>query len=698
MEPAGLTSRRRVLWTLAAVLFAALGLIARLTWIQVGQGERWSAEGLKQRLRLIPVQAARGEIVDDRGRLVAVSVSADSVYAIPAQVTDPRSEGVEVARILGVPADRVVKRMHNRSSFVWLARRVDRTQALAVRREALPGVGIAPDARRRNVYGSTAAQVLGIVGVDNQGLEGVELSYDDALRGIPGSIGIEVDARNRTLPFPRTQYTPAVPGARLQLTLDLSLQRMAENEIDQAVKVTGSRAGLILITDPRTGAIRALAQWPTYDPNHYSDYPASSRRNLAVSDDIPPGSTFKPITLAAALDTGKATRLSSFYDPGFVRVQGRTIHCWRHGGHGAEDLAAVVANSCNVGFVELGLRLGIPTFYQYLRRFNLLSRTGVDLPGEASSIVPPVKEVQPVDLAAMAFGQTLAVTPLQLAAAVGAVADGGVFHRPHVVRFITLPHQRPVGFSGRARRVVSLRAAHEAVRLMEGVVARGTGKNAKVPGYRVAGKTGTAQAVINGRYVEGRYIASFIGFGPLPRPNLLMLIELYEPSGEYYGGQIAAPVFANLMAQAFPVVGDAPNSPPVPVHRVPEVKGLTGQAAIAALMGQGLVGRVLGPAGPVVGTLPLAGAQVPRGSEVLVFTGRALGGEVSVPDLVNRSVNEAGRVLAAAGLRLKVIRDGPGPVTGQRPRAGERLAPGAVVEVDLGARSGSGSNGSASSR
>ncbi len=698
MEPAGLTSRRRVLWALAAVLLAALGLIARLTWIQVVQGERWSAQSLRQRLRLVPVQAPRGEIVDDRGRVLATSVSADSVYAIPAQVVDARAEGGEVARMLGVPAERVIALMRSKRSVVWLARHADPTKALAIRREGLAGVGIVPDVRRREVYGSTAAQVLGIVGIDNQGLEGVELAYDRALRGRPGGIGIEVDARNRALPFPRSQYIPPTPGARVQLTLDLNLQRMAQNEIDAAVRATGSRAGLILMTDPRTGGIRALAQWPTYDPNRYPAYPASARRNLAVSDDVPPGSTFKPITLAAALDTGKVTSRSSFYDPGFVRVQGRTIHCWRHGGHGAEDLAAVVANSCNVGFVELGLKLGVASFYQYLRRFNLLSRTGVDLPGEASSIVPPEKEVQPVDLAAMAFGQTLALTPLQLVAAVGAVADGGVFHQPHVVRSVAASGGSPVPFRARSRRVVSAGAAREAVRLMEGVVDRGTGKNARVPGYRVAGKTGTAQAVINGHYVQGRYLSSFIGFGPLPHPDLLTLVELYEPSGEYYGGQIAAPVFSRLMSQAFGAVGDPPQLPPPPVARIPELKGLTAERALRRLQERGLRGRVLGPAGPVVGTLPLSGAQVPRGSEVLVFTGRRLRGEVSVPGLAGLTAGEAGRVLAEAGLRLKVARDGPGRVLGQRPGPGRRLAPGAVVEVDLGAGPEAASHGAASSR
>ncbi len=525
-------------------------------------GQNLLEKALRVRLRAVPVQAPRGAILDREGRVLATSLGGFGIYGVPAQISDKVGAARTLSGILDTPAAGLLSRLGQSAAVVWLKRHASSALVLRVRKAGLPGIGVVPEAKRFYPGGTLASQVIGFAGSDNQGLEGIELSADRYLTGKAGAVRVEMDALNRQMPWAVHTYTPPVPGDTVVLSLDAHLQLIAERAARQAQDATGAAGVSILIMNPKSGGILALANRPAYNPNTYWEYPPKDWRDPVVSDTFPPGSTFKPITLAAALQEKVVNANSRFYDPGYTKVTGIPIRCWKDGGHGSVDLAQVVANSCNVGFVAMGEKLGTPTFYRYLRAFGLLNRSGVDLPGETRSIYPPEKNVRPVDLAVMAFGQTLAVTPLQLLTAICAIANGGEMVRPHVIREVLSPVGKVVKPPGREmiRRVLSPGVAKEVTSLLVGVMA-GTGKKAAVPGYVLAGKTGTAQAVVNGRYVEGQYIANFVGFGPVPNPRLAVLVVIHRPVGEYYGGQIAAPVFARVMEEALNYLKIKPNVP-----------------------------------------------------------------------------------------------------------------------------------------
>ena len=603
-----------------------LALATRLAWLMVGQGGALHERSLGQRMRAVPVMAARGEILDRAGRVLATSRTVFAAYAVPAEVADAALAARALSPVLDRPAAVLERRLRRRVALVYLGRQLSDAQARRVRALALPGVGLVAETRRVYPYGPLAAEVVGFTGIDGQGLAGLELSFNQYLKGRNGSIRVEYDARNRRMPEAHTAYRPPVPGDTVVTTLDIGLQEMADEALAQAMANTGARSGLVLMMDVETGAIRALAVAPSFDPAHYADYAPVRWRDPAVSDTYPPGSTFKPITAAAALEAGVVTPDTGFYDPGFVRIDGRTIRCWKGGGHGAETLRTVIRNSCNVGVAEVGLRLGTARFYRYLARFGLTGRTGVALPGEARAILPRAASVRPVDLAVMAFGQTLALTPLEVADAIAAIANGGRLLRPEIVQEILSPTGR-VLYRAKPEvrgRPVSARVAAAVRAMMEDVVLHGSGRTARLEGYRVAGKTGTSQVVVNGRYEPGQYIASFVGYGPLPNPSLLCLVVVDRPQGAHYGGQVAAPVFQEIMARALPYLGFVPavrTKPGKLPEAVPAVAGESPGQALARLAAVGIRTRRVGPPGPVVlGTLPAAGA-LSNGTVVDLFEG-----------------------------------------------------------------------------
>lgn len=621
-------ARLRTSLLVALAACACLVLAARLGWLMIAHGGDLHERSLGERMRSIPVQAPRGEILDRAGRVLATSTTVYAAYAVPAEVKAPAAAAAALSPILDRSVAFIEKRLHQRAALVYLRRRLTLSQAQAVRRLALHGVGLAPEAKRVYPYGAVAAEVVGFTGIDAQGLAGLELSYNQYLQGKNGAIRVEYDARNRRIPGARVTYQAAGQGDTVVTTIDVGLQEMAQEALSRAMANTGARGGVVLMMDVHTGAILALAVAPSYDPAHYADYAPSRWKDPALSDTYPPGSTFKPITAASALEAGVVQPTTGFFDPGFVRVDGRAIRCWKGGGHGPETLRTVIRNSCNVGVAEVGLRLGTKRFYQYLGRFGLTRRTGIDLPGEALAILPREKDVKPVDLAVMAFGQTLAVTPIQLADAISAIANGGRLMRPEVVQEILSPRGKVI------RRVepevvghpISAAVSAEMRSMMEDVVLHGSGKSAKLSGYRVAGKTGTSQVVVGGRYEPGQYIASFVGYAPLPDPSILCLVVIDRPQGEHYGGKVAAPVFASIMARALPYLGFAPD---VSNRRgklprvVPDVAGESTEQALARLAAAGLSVRRVGPLGArVVGTLPAAGERAGPGP-VLMFEGAA---------------------------------------------------------------------------
>lgn len=610
--------RRRIVGAFLG-LALCFGLIAaRLFWIQLVDGRSLAEAAEAMRTRVVDVPARRGTIWDRRGRELAISVNVSSVYADPAEVRDPDRTARQLALALGLNPAAVRRSLSEKTLFVWIARQIDDRKAAAVRALGLPGIYLAPEAKRVYPQGSLASQIIGFVGIDSQGLSGVELEYDRELRGQPGQIVVEYDARGRELPQAVHRFLPPVDGQGLRLTIDETIQYMAERDLDRAVAEHRALAGHILVMDPRTGEVLAAANWPTFDPNHWQEAPAQLWNNPLVSSTFPPGSIFKPVTAAAALEAHVVTPDATFMDTGVFTVGGAEIRNWNNKAYGLATFRTAFAQSLNTIFARVGSAVGVDTFYRYVDAFGLRQPTGVDLPGEVGGIFPPPGRVRPVDLAVMSFGQTLAVTPLQLATAIGAIANGGELMWPHVALAHQTPDGREVPVAPRAvRRVLAPQTARLLAQLMEDVVQQGTGQDAQIPGFAVAGKTGTSQKVIGGRVAtSGHYISSFVGFAPADDPRAVVLVVIDEPQGLPYGGYVAAPVFRDVMQETLHVLGVPPELPSATVA-VPSLVGLTTAAAARLLAAQHLVLAGSGQ-GTVVAQDPVPGTLVPAGTAIRV--------------------------------------------------------------------------------
>ncbi|WP_093687471.1 stage V sporulation protein D [Sporolituus thermophilus] len=685
------TVRKRVaiLFLCATVIMA--GLVCRLAYLQFYKSAWLAENAVDQRVRDIPVEAKRGIIFDRNGRELAVSISTESVYAIPAEIRDPEETAAKLAAILALDANNLAAKLKKRQAFMWVKRKIDANTAKAVKMLNLPGIGLTQESQRYYPHDNVAAHILGFTGIDSQGLDGVELTFDNYLRGRPGSIVVEYDARGREIPQATHRFVPPTDGHNIYLTIDIVIQQIVERELERVVKDTQAKAATIIIMKPDTGEILALANRPDYNPNRFAEYSPKLWRNVAVSNAYEPGSTFKIITSAAAMSE-KVVRLEDrFFDPGSVEVQGRHIRCWKHGGHGSQSFTQVVENSCNVGFVNIGLRLGSEAFYDYIEEFGFGRLTGIDLPGEAKGILIDKTKVKPINIATMAIGQSIAVTPIQLLTAVSAVANDGQFNRPQIVREVRDKSGQIIrGFQVDViSRVMEASVARELKGILEKVVEEGTGRNAYIEGFRIAGKTGTAQKVGGGGYLPDKYVASFIGFAPADHPQVAMLVIIDEPVGLYYGGQIAAPVFAAVMKDVLPYLKVAPQASASggaeskEAHIVvPSVINLPIADAIQALQKAGLASRIEEAGERIADQIPKPGSRVPKNSTILLYTQtpRYIEGEVTVPDCTGKSLIEATNLLAELGLSIKPNGYGTKALR-QDPAPGSKVVVGSVVTI-----------------
>lgn len=560
--PQVLALPRRRLKVLAVVWFGGLVAVAgRVAYLQTPGFDALRDLGRRQRVETVTLSASRGRIYDRTGRELAANVVRDSVYAVPRAVRDPEDFARRVAPVLGVPPSAVLERVRRGGYFVWLARQVSPQTALRLRRLGLDGeLGFEPEERRLYPAGSLAAHVLGFTGVDNQGLAGLELRYDDVLRGRPAQVVRVRDALGREILEGRRVLDPGRRGADLILALDSVVQHVVERELDRTVREHRARGGTAVVMDVHTGELLAVASVPSFDPNRVPDAP-EVWRNRAL-EPYEPGSTLKLAVLAAALEAGVAGPGTRFFCPGSLRIPGGYTVRDAHGeAHGRVTLADVVRLSCNVAAAQVGAALGPERLYRYLRRFGFGRPTGVDLPGEPEGILRPASQWSGSDPYVVGIGQGVAITPLQLVRFVAAVANGGFLVRPRVVAAIRHPEGelRPV-VPGERVRVLSPAVAQKLLRMMERTVTDGTGTAAAVQGYRVAGKTGTAQKPSPlGGYESGRYVASFVGVVPSDRPRLALLVLVDEPRGAYYGGVVAAPAFSRMASQALWVLGVPPS-------------------------------------------------------------------------------------------------------------------------------------------
>jgi stage V sporulation protein D (sporulation-specific penicillin-binding protein) len=617
--------QRRLLFLLLVLIGAVALLAARLAYLQLWQNEFFQAKALEQRLQRIPIEGLRGTIYDRNGVPLALSVSAHTAYAIPAEVEDPEGTAEALAAILDLDGEFILGRLKKHSAVEWLKKKVTDQEARAIMAANLPGIGVVPSSTRVYPYGSIAPQVLGFVGIDNQGLEGLELYYDSFLRGTPGQTIFERDAQGRALEDGVRGYLPGQRGGDLVLTLDIFIQRIAEEEVRRATLETGSRLGLILISDPTTGEILATAIYPTFDLENFADYPAANRKNIAVTDTYEPGSTFKAVTAALALQEGVATLRSGFFDPGYIRVSGWNVRCWNRGGHGSQSFVETMQNSCNPYYAKLAIDLGPERFYEGLLRFNLGHKTGIDFPGEMGGVLrAPSPSVPLVTWANMGFGQGLTVTPIQLLACFGAIANNGIYTPLRYVKeLVTAEGSFPPDVP-EPRQVISQETAQTTAYVLRSAVERGSGKRAEVPGYDVAGKTGTAQLVEHGRYSHSKMVTSFAGFAPKDDPKMAALLVLWEPQGAFYGGIIASPVFARLAEKVLTYMGverkATARSSGVKQVSVPDVGGLSLEEASTQLARQHFRVEVVGPGDRIIGQVPAPEAVVDEGSLVYIYT------------------------------------------------------------------------------
>ncbi|SFG27746.1 stage V sporulation protein D (sporulation-specific penicillin-binding protein) [Desulfotomaculum arcticum] len=703
MHGTNITVRKRLTWTFLLASAAFLILVGRLAWVQFVRGDELQKKALEVRMRDVPVEAKRGTIYDRNGNELVTSISVDSIYCNPGHVKEPQDTAERLAPILDMDVDKLAEKLAKPSSFEWIKRKVDNKVASQIRElqndGKISGIGFVEESKRYYLNSTLAAHVLGFTGIDNQGLIGIEKSYDEELRGEPGRIVVEHDAAGREVPEAMHQYIPAKKGSDLVLTIDETIQYFVERELDKVVAQYNPKFTLGIVMDPETGEILAMGTRPTFDANNWAEEPREVwDKNPAIWYNYEPGSTFKIITASAALEEGTVHPQDRFYDPGYATVSGEQIRCWKAGGHGSQSFVEVVENSCNTGFIAVGLNTGITKFYKYVNAFGFGQGTGISLPGEASGLVIPEKQATNLNLACMSIGQSIAVTPIQLITAISAVANDGVLMKPHLVKEI-----REEGKSAeeikpeKVRQVISKDAAAQLRLLLESVVANGTGQGAFVEGYRIGGKTGTAQVVgEKGGYVSGRYVASFAGMAPVDDPKMVALVVIAEPQGgQYYGGVIAAPLFQGIAKDVLRYMQlpetpglEKPKKPyevevPKVTVTVPNVVNYPVEEALRSLQAAGLEPQTNGEGLIVCDQVPKPGARVNNGTKVILElqpAGNKDSGEpVTVPNLKGMTIKEAGNILESMGLLL--LPEGSGVAFSQDVQPGTKLKAGSTVKV-----------------
>lgn len=697
--PAELHIRKRVL-TLLVILIFLFGILAcRIAYLTTARSAELTSRGVRQWTREGTVYARRGNILDTNGQTLVMSATAYIVSVEPGKVRDAEAFARIVSPILGLSEEKVAEKAANRGkSSVTLKRQVSRETADRLRQlkqskdaetaEAASALLFDEDVRRVYLRGAFLTQTLGLVNVDGVGQSGLEQQYETLLRGEAGRSMRSVDGKARPIYDSGNLYIEPQDGSTVRLTIDATIQEIVEKAMRECYEVNKAQAVHAIAMDVYTGAVLAMCSKPDYDPNDpprdQLDALQSLMRIRLISDSYEPGSTFKILTAAAALDSGVTTPEDGFYCSGKIKVDGDTIKCWGNP-HKAETMAQALQNSCNPVFVELALRMGTERFYQYLHAFGLGSKTHIDLQGEESGILIPVNSVKNVDLARIGFGQSVAVTPVQLLTAACSVINGGRLMRPYLLKEAVSPDGTVLYRT--SPKVVSTPISEETSltmrKLLEDVVAIGGAKNARIPGYRIGGKTGTAQVYKDGRIVRNVHIGSFLGFAPADDPRIALLVIVDEADTPVdYGGTTAAPFARQILADVLPYLGYQPDgddgSEPV---QVPDVTGLPLWEARKTLSALGLKVLDDGGSGSVTAQMPSAGAKLRTGGQMMLYTYEEALPEtlVCVPDVSGKSIASAASLLRQRGLEMEI--DGSGFAVSQEPAAGSFLAPDSVVLV-----------------
>jgi stage V sporulation protein D (sporulation-specific penicillin-binding protein) len=714
----GLIIRKRMFILLITFSIFLAAMLLRVAYIQIVQGGWFQKKAYEQQTQDLIINAKRGTIFDRNGKALAVSASVETVIANPQEIRDskipPEKISKELAGILGMDGEKVKAILTKKSRYELVKKRIDKELGDQVRKwikdYRYKGLYVFEDNKRFYPDRNLASHVLGFTGSDNQGLNGIELVMDRFLKGVPGKVLSEVDARGRAVPFTSEKYIEPVNGLNVVLTVDESIQYFAEKAIEGAIvdnKCINGAAAIVM--DPRTGEILAMASKPDFDPNapfaipkdydqtKWNDLNSAQRaeilsstvwRNKAVNDTYEPGSTFKAVTSAAGLQEG-VIKPDSMVTDATVTVGGRKMNCWKPNAHGSETFTEGVYNSCNPVFVRVALDLGVSRFYKYVKAFGFFDKTGLILPGEQQSIFH--KKPTEVDMAVASFGQRFQITPIQLINAYAAVANGGNLMKPQIVKELTDSEGNIVKkFEPEVvRNVISKQTSDSLKKILEGVVSEGTGSYAYVKGFRIAGKTGTSQTTD-----DKRYIASFSAFAPADDPVICALVILdYPTTYPHTGGMIAAPVAGKLCDDILNYLGvekkytEKDKEMLAKEVQVPVVKGKTLNEARKLLKDAELEYRVEGNETDgkaiVMEQTPMGGIVVNQKSVVILYMYKPQQEVmVKMPDLLNKSLDEAKQTLGDLGLNISVF--GTGSVINQEYDIGEEVPKGDIVSIELG--------------
>jgi stage V sporulation protein D (sporulation-specific penicillin-binding protein) len=704
MGAPAVSNKKRLLWTLIAIALVFVILLGRIFYIQVIWSDELQEMALSQWTRDTSLTAKRGMILDTNGVVLAQSGTAYKVLVWPQQVGDADRERVarELSNLLEMDYESVLAKVSDITKMeVVLKRAVERDMVdkiVALKLGA--GVGTAVDTKRYYPLSNTFSQLIGFTTVDGAGQAGLEQKYDKYLSGENGRMITETDRKGNALAYGLEEIIEPFDGGTLVLTTDSAVESILEKQLKQALTINNAKNAQCIIMNCKTGEIIAISSYPDLDLNNppRSDIALlqSLMRNRIVADAYEPGSTFKIMTLSSALDSQKVTTASGYFCPGYkVLSNGERVRCWKSGGHGSQTLEKAVQNSCNVAFMSMALAMGRETFYDYIYKFGFGSVTGSGIQGEAGGIVTQEKYITENTLARIGFGQSIAVTPIQLASAACAAINGGNLMQPYVVKQIVSPNGEILleNEPTVVRRVISEETSATVRQILESVVTQGSGRNAGIPGYRVGGKTGTAQKYENGAVAQGKLIASFIGFAPADDPEFVCLLLVDEPQvGTIFGSTVAAPFVKVVLEETLRHYGYLPEGSAESVT-VPDVTGLSVSEAKQKLEDAGLAAAYQ-ETDTVTAQVPAAGSIVNKNSEVLLYTDATAAvmnetGEdetKTVPDLTGKTRLEAHDALAACGLAIRI--DPPnqsGTAIRQNPVAGTKVNPGTEVFVEFSA-------------
>lgn len=667
MTTSNRASARRIKVIQVAIILWVMAIGVKLLWLQVWQHDWLLARAASQQQAAIELGPMRGVIFDRNGNELARSVSVKSLYASPGEISDPATVADLLSDLLDVDREDLFRRLTSGRAAVAVKRRLNDKEVAKVEKLALPGLRFVNEMKRFYVSGRSASHVLGFVDVDERGVGGIELSCDKMIRGQGGRLLLDVDALNKS--YDHSVEEP-VPGANVSLTIDLMIQNHVEKALAEAVRASHARGGTIVVIRPATGEILALANYPTFDPNDVSESTAIGRRNRAVETAFEPGSIFKLVTYSAALEEGLIrpnTRIDC--GGGQIRIADRIIHDHPYG---VLTAAQALAKSSNVAAIKLGMQLGNERLARYIERFGFGRRTGIELPGESRGLFQPASEWGPTTIGSIPMGHEVGVTAVQAAAAYACIANGGEWVKPHVISKIVSSSGEVLDeYNPEKRQVVSEATAATLKAMLEGVVLQGTGKAARVGGYRAAGKTGTAQKIdeATGRYSQTRYVASFAGFAPVDNPEVACVVSIDEPVGAHLGGAVSAPVFARVVSDALRVLGVPPENDP--------------QSMLAGDF------QVYNTAGFVAENPPAQAEETSDSRPSLDVAVEAPSGDSAskhygstvMPDLIGKGIRSAVAICSAQGLKLKAF--GDGLVSLQSPSPGALVSQDTICRVKL---------------